>query len=79
MKISTWLKVIGGVFLFLSILTFVTLSLLFQSVKNEQIAFQKKEEFKQLGINLANASDYLTNEARRYVQFGEQKFLDDYW
>ena len=79
MKISTWLKVIGGVFLVLSILTFVSLSLLFQSVKNERIAFQKKEEFKQLGINLADASDYLTNEARRYVQFGEQKFLDNYW
>jgi len=36
-------------------------------------------EFKQLGDDLGNASDYLTNEARRYVQFGDKEHYDNYW
>ena len=40
---------------------------------------QREAEFKQLGIELATASDYLTNEARRYVQFGDKAPYDNYW
>lgn len=39
----------------------------------------RRYEFKQLGIDLANASDYLTNEARKYVQFGDKIHYDNYW
>ena len=33
----------------------------------------------QLGIDLAAASDYLTNEVRYYVQFGDRVHYDNYW
>ena len=42
-------------------------------------ADERKEEFKELGIALANGSDYLTDEVRRYVQFGDRVHFDNYW
>ena len=45
----------------------------------ERKAVERQAEFKQLGIDLANASDYLTNEARRYAIFGEKIHYDNYW
>lgn len=36
-------------------------------------------ELKQLGNDLAAASDYLTDQARRYVQFGEEEYFTNYW
>jgi methyl-accepting chemotaxis protein len=45
----------------------------------ERTALKRQAEFKQLGFDLANASDYLTNEARRYSIAGEKEHLDNYW
>ena len=42
-------------------------------------AEERKTEFKELGIALANGSDYLTDEVRRYVQFGDKVHFDNYW
>ena len=42
-------------------------------------AEERKAEFKELGIALANGSDYLTDEVRRYVQFGDKVHFDNYW
>jgi methyl-accepting chemotaxis protein len=42
-------------------------------------ARELQAEFKKLGDDLGNASDYLTNEARRYVQFGDKEHYDNYW
>lgn len=42
-------------------------------------AEERKAEFKELGIALANGSDYLTDEIRRYVQFGDKVHVDNYW
>ena len=42
-------------------------------------ADERKEEFKELGIAIANGSDYLTDEVRRYVQFGDKVHFDNYW
>lgn len=44
-----------------------------------QEALNKQAEFKALGIELSNASDFLTDEVRRYVQFGEKSHYDAYW
>ena len=44
-------------------------------VKSEE----RKSEFKELGITLANGSGYLTDEIRRYVQFGDKVHVDNYW
>jgi methyl-accepting chemotaxis protein len=49
------------------------------NIRKERQALERQAEFRQLGIDLANASDYLTNEARRYTIFGDKKHFDNYW
>lgn len=79
MKISTMLKVIGSVFVVLIVLICTCVSLLHVSFNEEREAVVRQAEFKQLGFDLANSSDYLTNEARRYAVFGDKKHFDNYW
>lgn len=79
MKISKYLKLMGGVFVFMIFLTGASIYYLNICFQQERLALSRQAEFKQLGIDLANASDYLTNEARKYVQFGEKKYYDNYW
>jgi methyl-accepting chemotaxis protein len=42
-------------------------------------AMLRQAEFKQLGMDLAAASDYLTEQARRYTIFGDKVHFDNYW
>ncbi|SFB54529.1 methyl-accepting chemotaxis protein [Cohnella sp. OV330] len=79
MKISTWLKVMSGVFVFLTVLNGISVYSLQKSVAKERKTVKMQAEFKQLGIDLANSSDYLTNEARAFVQFGDKVHYDNYW
>lgn len=79
MKISTWLKTMSGVFIFLTVLNGISIYNLQKSVAQERVAVKRQAEFKQLGIDLANSSDYLTNEARAFVQFGDKVHYDNYW
>ncbi|WP_432405648.1 methyl-accepting chemotaxis protein [Wukongibacter sp. M2B1] len=79
MKISKILKIMTVVFAIIIIFTMISVSLLNRAFSNERLAVQRQMEFKQLGIDLKNASDYLTEQARRYVQYGEKKFYDNYW
>ncbi|WML34063.1 methyl-accepting chemotaxis protein [Clostridium sp. OS1-26] len=79
MKISKFLKLSAAIFLILSVLLGSSVYYLNVCFKKEREAVSRQEESKQLGIDLVNASDYLTNEARRYVQFGEKIHYDNYW
>ncbi|WP_340003613.1 HAMP domain-containing methyl-accepting chemotaxis protein [Paenibacillus sp. FSL K6-0276] len=79
MKISTWLKTMSGVFIFLTVLNGISIYNLQKSVAQERVTVKRQAEFKQLGIDLANSSDYLTNEARAFVQFGDKVHYDNYW
>lgn len=79
MKISTWIKVMSGVFIVLILLNGISVYSLQKSVSQERATVKRQTEFKQLGIDLANASDYLTNEARAFVQFGDKVHYDNYW
>ncbi|MGE0063181.1 MAG: methyl-accepting chemotaxis protein [Xanthobacteraceae bacterium] len=63
----------------LAILTGASQWLTSQSVEAERQAVAKQAEFKQLGFDLSNASDFLTEQARRYAIFGEKAHLDAYW
>src|SRR4051812_14884094 len=42
-------------------------------------AYARQAEFKQLGADLARGSDYLTDEVRKYAQFGDRTHYDNYW
>jgi signal transduction histidine kinase/CheY-like chemotaxis protein len=49
------------------------------SIQTEQAAEKRRTEFKQLGIDLADASDYLTDEARKYSITTDIIHLQRYW
>ncbi|MGH6914496.1 MAG: methyl-accepting chemotaxis protein, partial [Geminicoccales bacterium] len=49
------------------------------SLDAERLAGGRRAEFRQLGRELAGASDYLTHEVRRYTVFGDKKHHDNYW
>ncbi|WP_338780211.1 methyl-accepting chemotaxis protein [Metabacillus sp. FJAT-52054] len=79
MKLTTMLKVILTSVVVLSGITIISLTLLVTSQINRGEAFDRELEYKNLAVELKGASDYLTNEVRSYVQFGEQKHYDNYW
>ena len=79
MKLSSLIKAVTGLIVALSLLTVGSLYWVYVSHQNQVYVMDRKTEFKQLGIELANASDYLTNEARYYVQFGDKVHYDNYW
>ena len=47
--------------------------------KDEQHAIDYQLELRNLGQQLAEGSDYLTDEIRRYVQFGDQVHYSNFW
>ncbi len=47
--------------------------------KSYRQALSQQMELKGLGEKLVQGSDYLTDEIRRYVQFGEQAHYDNFW
>lgn len=78
-KQSTLNYVLGGSSLILAIiLVFLSVQVI-GSFDKMRVAEDRKSVFKQLGVDLANASDYLTNEVRAYVQFGDKNHYDNYW
>lgn len=79
MRISTWIKAMSGVFVVLTILNGISVYYLQKSVAHERETVKMQAEFKQLGIDLSNSSDYLTNEVRSFVQFGDKVHYDNYW
>ncbi|WP_276356197.1 methyl-accepting chemotaxis protein [Cohnella caldifontis] len=78
MKMSTLLKVTGVSFVVLAVLVMACVWRLQSEYQHLRRAVDEQAEFKQLGIDLADASDYLTDQARRYVQYGEKVYLDNY-
>jgi len=79
MRLSTLIRCVSGVLVVLLSMTVLVNYLLYVSHEEELQAMDRRQELKQLGIDLANASDYLTNQAREYVQFGEKVHFDNYW
>ncbi|MGG3280251.1 methyl-accepting chemotaxis protein [Paenibacillus solani] len=79
MRISTWIKAMSGVFILLIVLNGISVYSLQKSVANERETVKMQAEFKQLGIDLASSSNYLSNEVKAYVQFGEKVHYDNYW
>ncbi|MDR3584509.1 MAG: ATP-binding protein [Desulfosporosinus sp.] len=78
-KQSTISAMMLGIFFFISILLGSSILYMSSSIKDEQNAEKRRTEFKQLGINLANASDYLTDEARKYAVTRDEIHMNKYW
>lgn len=78
-KQSTISALMLGIFFFISILLGSSILFMSSSLKDEQNAEKRRTDFKQLGIDLANASDYLTNEARKYAVTRDEIHMNKYW
>ncbi|TCP59446.1 methyl-accepting chemotaxis protein [Tumebacillus sp. BK434] len=78
MKLSKLIKGMCAIVLILSLVNAASLFWLYVSYQAELKMVDRKFEFKQLGVDLLEASDRLTNEARAYVQFGETAHKDAY-
>jgi methyl-accepting chemotaxis protein len=72
-------KLIYGVMGILALVTISCQWLAGREIAAERLATARQAEFKQLGLDLAAASDFLTNEARRYAVFGDKRHYDAYW
>ncbi len=76
---STISGFILGIFFLIVILLIGSIVYMSSSIKAEQAAEKRRTEFKQLGIDLADASDYLTDEARKYSITTDITHLHRYW
>jgi len=78
-KQSTISALILGIFFLIATLLAGSILYMSQSIKAEQTAEKRRTEFKQLGMDLADASDYLTDEARKYAVTKDITHLKKYW
>lgn len=78
-KQSTLNFTLGGLSLILSILLVILSVQVISSFEKMSVAYDRRLEFRQLGFDISNASDYLINEVRAYVQFGDKVHYDNYW
>ncbi len=75
MKISKMLRVLPIVFVIISIISIVFMASMFYTGDKVQLNRAKSKE---LGIELQNASDFLTNQARAYAVTGENAYFSEY-
>lgn len=78
-KQSTISALILGIFFLIAILLGGSILYMSSSIKAEQTAEKRRTEFKQLGMDLAKASDYLTEEARKFAVTKDITHLNKYW
>lgn len=78
-RITSWMRVMSGAVLALAVLTVVLLYLAQAAIETERVARARQVELEGLGRDLAAASDYLTEQARRYTIAGDEQFLANYW
>ena len=78
-KQSTINIVVSIAFLIMALLLGGSVYYLNQAILEEEKAVAAQAEFKQLGIDLADASDYLTDVARKFAVTGDIKHLQNYW
>jgi len=79
MRISTTSRFLYAGMIGLAVLTGACEWLASRGIDAERRAVAKQSEFKQLGIDLGKASDFLTEQARRYTVFGDKAHYDAYW
>ena len=79
MRISQVSRLSCGAVIALAVATVGAMWMAQAQLRAERQAIERQIEQKQLGIDLADASDRLTNEARRYSIAGDRRHLDAYW
>lgn len=78
-KIRSLLKGIIVIIVLTLFILIAMLSVMTKANKNVMQTYDRQFEFSQIAQSVADASDYLTNEARLYVMTTDKKHLDNYW
>lgn len=68
-----------SVFFIITVLLGISILYMTSSIKAEQQAEQRRTDFKELGVTLATASNYLTEEARKYAITHKREHMEKYW
>jgi methyl-accepting chemotaxis protein len=79
LTLSRILKIAGGAFAAIAVLLLVAVFLVKGAVSDEQHATARQAQLKQLGLDLAAASDRLTGDARQFAVTGDPTYLTSYW
>ncbi len=75
MKISLLLRTIPAA---MAVITTLATGIFYFANEHERDVLLKQLEMRRLGNALLRASDFLTDRARSYVQYGEKRYLDEY-
>lgn len=78
MKQSTLNRILSTIAIVLAILLISGGVLIRMAFKTEQAIQTKRMDLKDLGTKFGDATDYLSAEARSYVQFGDKEHYDNY-
>ena len=68
-----------SLFLIITLMLGISIYALNVNIGAEQQAEQHRTVFKELGASLADASDYLTDEARKYAATHDVVHMENYW
>src|SRR5215207_7341981 len=79
MKQSTISMAAAGIFLVLAVLLGAGVYLVSGSIEREQNAVGWQAESRQLGVDLANVTTRLSDDARKFVVSNDRDALDRYW
>ncbi|MEK9628840.1 MAG: hypothetical protein VW455_07435, partial [Nitrospinota bacterium] len=79
MRLSSTFKLSSLIVIFSFVLVSLTVVKMNQAEKLRMTTLKNQAKLESLGRQLARGSDYLTSEIRRYVQFGEEKHLKNFW
>ncbi len=73
MSIKKLVRISGAINTAVAILLVVSVVLFSKTVEAERVAVKRMIDYTALSGQITDASDYLTDLARSYVQFGEKK------
>jgi methyl-accepting chemotaxis protein len=79
LTLSRILRIAGSAFAAIAVLLLVAVFLVKGAVSDEQHATARQAELKQLGLDLAAASDRLTGDARQFAVTADPAYLTSYW
>ena len=79
MTLFSSFRFIAILIFFLFILVGISVYQMNAGYRDEQEAISLQREFNKIGQQLALGSDYLTDEIRHYVQFGERIHYENFW
>lgn len=78
LRIKSILKYLSLIVVIVMIAAIVNVALLGRTIRQERQQRENEQEYEKAGRQLLSASDFLTDQIKHYVQFGEEKYIHNY-